>query len=236
MLTDKAIARAVGVLFIAATAAAVLSVTLINPALDDADYLQNLAGDENTVILATLMDFVTALSVVGVAVMLFPVLRRHDSGIAMSYVGARLLEGVVIVVGGLVSLMLLTLSQEYTATAAPETADFEPLGAVLLGARDWTDAIGTTVLFGVAALILYPVLYRTELVPRFLSVWGFVGAFLMLAGGISVLYGASPSSPLSVVLTLPLAVNEMVLALWLIIRGFSAAAVASEPAKAVVEV
>lgn len=228
MDANKWTARIVGALFITATAASVLSVLLINPILDDPDYLVNLAADEDRVIIGTLADLIAAVAVVGIAVMLFPVLKQHNEGIALGYVGVRTTEAAITIGGGISSLLLLKLSQEYVESGAPEASDYQPLGAVLLGARDWTDALGPMIVFCLSALILYGLLYQSELVPRFLSVWGLIGATMLLVAGLLVMYGESLTSMISVLLALPIAVNEMVLAAWLIVRGFSSSAIASE--------
>ena len=84
-----------------------------------------------------------------------------------------------------------------------------------------TDALGTATVFGISALILYGLLYQSELVPRWLSIWGFIGGVLIVVAGIRGLYGHSPSSTLSVILTIPIGLQEMVLAVWLIVKGFT---------------
>ncbi len=73
-------------------------------------------------------------------------------------------------------------------------------------------------------------LYQSRIVPRFLSVWGLVGAVVLLTAGVLGLYGESSTSTTSVLLTVPIAVNEMVLAAWLIVRGFDRSATAPEHA------
>jgi hypothetical protein len=165
-------------------------------------------------------ELILASAVIGIAALLFPYLKRQNEGLAVGYVGARIIEGAIIILGGISSLLLLTLSREFLESGSGETAPFGPSGALLLEARVWTDALGTATVFGISALILYGLMYRSELVPRWLSVWGFIGAVLVIAAGIRGLYGHSPSSTLSVILTIPIGLQEMVLAVWLIVKGF----------------
>lgn len=230
MNASKATARIVGALFIVATVAAALSVAFLNPLLDDPDYLAKLSADEGRVVLATLLDLTTAAAVIGIAVMFYPVLRQRSEGLALGYVGARIVEGTVIVISALGSLLLLTSSQEYVQATAADAAGFQPLGTVLLKARDWTDLLGTMLAFGVSAVILNTLLYQTKLVPRFLSIWGLVGAALILVASVLGLSGESPTATSMVLLALPIAVNEMVLAVWLILKGFSPDARTAPPA------
>ena len=221
MKTDTGIARTAGLLFVVATAAAVAGDMLVRPIRDDDDYLVTFATHETRVIVGMVSELVLAAAVIGIAAVLFPVLKRSSEGLAVGYVGARIIEGAIIILGGISSLLLLTLSREFSEAAAAEASTFEPSGALLLEAREWTDALGTALVFGVSALILYGLLYRSEVVPRWLSVWGLVGAVLILVAGMRGLYGHSPTSTVSVALTLPIGVQEMVLAGWLIIRGFT---------------
>jgi hypothetical protein len=76
-------------------------------------------------------------------------------------------------------------------------------------------------------LILNYVLYQARLVPRWLSVWGLVGAALILAARMMVVFGLDLSSPTQIALDAPIAVQEMAFAVWLIVRGFNAAAFAA---------
>ena len=221
MFTDKTLARIVGILFIVATAAAAASQGVLGSLLDDAGYLTELSGNASQVRIGALLDLVTAAAVVGIPVMLFPILKRQSETISVAYLVARLLEAVVIIVGAVVMLALLALSQDFVATVAVDGAPFETTGSLLLSTRDLTDALGTQVIFSLTALILNYSLYRSRLVPRFLSTWGLVGAPLMLVSGLVALFGRDPFSTTSVVLAAPLAIQEMVFAVWLIVKGFN---------------
>ena len=230
MQSSKTTARTVGALFIVGTASAVIGDRLVRPIRGDADYLSTFASHETRVILSMVSELILASAVIGIAALLFPYLKRQHEGLALSYVGARIVEGMIIILGGISSLLLLTLSRDFLASGSSETAAFGPSGALLLEAREWTDALGTATVFGISALILYGLLYRSGLVPRWLSVWGFIGGALIVVAGMRGLYGHSPSSTLSVILTIPIGLQEMVLAVWLIIRGFPPATPSTRPA------
>jgi hypothetical protein len=121
----------------------------------------------------------------------------------------------------------LTLSQEYVQAAAPDASSFQTLGALLLSVIDWTHLVGVEIVFALTPLILNYLLYKSKLVPRFISVWGFIGAVLLLASGFLGMFGLSPKSPISMFFELPIAVQEMVFALWLIVKGFNPSAIVS---------
>ena len=91
--------------------------------------------------------------------------------------------------------------------------------------------LGPMIVLSLTALILNYILYQSRLVPRFISVWGLIGAALMLAAGLLGMFGLSPFSTIVILLGLPLALNEMVLAVWLIVKGFNSSAIASASAK-----
>jgi hypothetical protein len=221
MQTNTATARITGVLFIVATGAAIAGDALVRPIRDDAEYLTTFASHETRVIVALVSEFILASAVIGIAAMLFPILKRQNEGLAVGYVGARIIEGAIIILGGISSLLLLTLSREFIATAGSDASAFQAAGALLLEARTWTDALGTAAAFGISALILYSLMYRSGIVPRWLSMWGLIGAVGILIAAVRGLYGNSPSSTISVLLTLPIGVQEMVLAVWLIVKGFT---------------
>lgn len=222
-------ARAVGALFLVATAAGMVHVALASPVLGGDDLLADVAAGRDRLLLGALAVLVMAVAVAGISVAAYPVLRRRSPSLALGYVVARTTEAVFIAVGAVILIGLVVLSDQATSgTAAPGT-DLDALGAVLVGMREWgAAAVLDTAVFPVGALILYGLLYRARLVPRWLAGWGFAGALLYLAGGLLLALGQieAVSTPM-VVLNAPLGLNEMVLAVWLIVRGFDPAGLAA---------
>ncbi len=225
MYTDRTTARIVGALFILATATAIVGGSLLLP-LEEPDYLVAVATDEGQVVTGVLLELILVMSVFGIAVLLFPVLKRRNEGLALSYVGARVLEGVLLLAATVSALLTLALSQDYGTTGV---AGVEPLGDLLLAARDWTYLLGSVVVFGTTALILYSLLYQAKLVPVWLSLWGLGGGALILVRGLIEMYGAELSGVVQGVFAAPIAVQEMVLAVWLIVKGFSTPVLTPRP-------
>jgi hypothetical protein len=126
-------------------------------------------------------------------------------------------------------LTLLTVSRGFVDAGAADAVHFQALGDSVLGARDWAAAVLDLTAFGLSALILNYALYAARLVPRWLSVWGLAGASLYMAAGAMVMYGLEPLSTTQVALEAPLGLQEMALALWLIVKGFNAPAVVAAP-------
>ncbi len=186
MIQPKRTATTVGILFIIATMAGVISVALIGSILDPQGLLDNVAADDTNVVLAVLFDLVLAGAVIAIPVVMFPVLKQQSEGVARGYFAARLLEGMVIVLGAIVLLTLVTVSRE-SADAVAGATEFGSVGAALVVARDWTDLIGTQLVFGVTALILNLSMFRSLLVPRFISIWGLIGAALAIVSTLSIM-------------------------------------------------
>lgn len=216
----KTTARIIGVLFIVASVTAVVGGSLVALPLEQSGYLSNVADQSTQIITGVLLLVVQAIAVVGIAVMFFPILKRRNEGVALGFVGARTLEGVLVILGAVTALMVLTLSQGYGQTAA---VGVEALGDTLVAAYEWTYLLGPMLFFSVSALILYVVLYQARLVPNWLSIWGLIGGVLLLVRAVLEMYGIEFSAPMQGAFAAPIGINEMVLAIWLIVKGFNPA-------------
>ena len=219
----------VGVLFITATVTSSLYYVLVTPILDAPDYLVKVSENANLVIIGVLLYLIDCAAVVAIPIVLYPIFKKHNEALALGYVGSRIIESVTIIVGHISLLSLLTLSQEYVQAAAPDASHFQALGALLLAVIDRALLLGVEFVFSLTALILNYLLFRSRLVPRWLSVWGLVGATLLLASGFLVMFGLSPSptSAISMLLSYIIALQEMVFAVWLIGKGFNSSAIVS---------
>jgi hypothetical protein len=216
MFAAKTTARVVGVLFIVATSTAIVGGSLLLP-LGEPDYLVAVAAAEGRIVSGVLIELLLVMSVVAIAVMMYPLLKRQDEGLALGYIGARTVEGVLLLAAAVSGLLVLSLAQEYAAAGA---ADVRVVGDSLLAARDWTYLTGSLVMFGVTALILNGLLYRSRLVPTWLSVWGLFGGGLAVARGLLEMYGVEFTALMQGIFTAPIGVQEMVFAVWLIVKGF----------------
>ena len=211
------IARIVGALFIVATVAYSLGVVLLDPILGASDYLTNISANENTVIIGAFLVLIDAVAVAGIAILIYPVLKKHNETLALGYVGARIGESLLFSVNVITTLTLLTLSQEFAKAGALDTSYYQILGTVLLAAGNWAYLLGLGLAFAISALILNFVLYQSKLIPRWLSGWGFIGAALVFANFLLESFGINPVE----IFFLPIAVQEMVFAVWLIVKGFN---------------
>ena len=224
-MTDRATARVVGALFLVGTIAGLVGLPLQESVVGGGDYLTEASAHPDRLATGVLLQLVMGVAVVSIAVVIYPVLRRGTERLAMGYVVARVLEAVVYIVGGAGLLALITVSEKYVA--ADDPGAFAAAGRLIMAQRDWAGhAVLDAAVFSVGALVLNAAFFLSRLVPRWLSLWGLVGAAAYLIAGLLVMYGLEPLSTPQVVLEAPLGLQEIALALWLIIKGFDAHAAA----------
>lgn len=227
MDTHQRNATVAGVLFITATLAGILLVVLTGSILDAPDYLVQVAAHENRIVIGALLQFTMAAACAGIAIWLYPVLKNHDAALALGSVGFRIIEAVLFMVAAAGLLSLLSSSQEYVQAGAPGPDHFQTLGTFIVAARAWLATGLGAIAFCLGALMYYYVFYRSRLIPRWLSGWGLFAATSHLVAATLVMFGQEPFSPLSLLLNLPILLQEMVLAVWLIVKGFNPAAIPS---------
>jgi uncharacterized protein DUF4386 len=231
MSSERKSAIWIGVLWIMATVFPASSI-LAWSALDDGEgILANAATHKNQLITWALLNLAGAVAAAGVAFMFYPILNRaaHTSvkkGLALWYVGTRITEGGMYLVAVLAIWAFLPLSREFAAAGAPDASHFQTSGDVLQTTSDLALTLAQSV-FAIGAVMLYYLLFQSMLVPRWLSLWGLVAAPLFLIASLSLLWTGDPNSTLANVLFAPLGVQEMVIAVWLIARGFRPAAVST---------
>jgi len=187
------------------------------------DYLARLSANETHTLVGVLIEIVWTLAVVGIIVTLSPVLKRHDEASALGFYSLRFMEAIGNMAGTIILFALLALSREFVQAGAPDAPYYQTAGDVLLAARDGAFTIGAGFVWSLSALLLNYALYRSKLVPRWLSAWGLVGATLSFATYLMQVFGVNPTD----LLFLPIAVQEMVFAVWLIVKGFNVSALAS---------
>ena len=141
-----------------------------------------------------------------------------------------IIEGVFYIVAALCLLSLSSLSQDYVSLGVPPNPYFKTMGLSLLATRDWANFVLGVLCFCLGALMYYIIFLRSKLVPGWLTIWGFLGIGLLFSMALMILFGAEPSG-MTLVLALPIALQELVLAVWLIVKGFNASAIDSEPAR-----
>jgi len=210
----------VGVLYIVGTIAGILSLVFTGSILSDPNYLIRVSENQNQILLGVLLVLAMGFSLAMMSVVLFPILKKQNEALAFGAVVFRgMLEAVLYIAVAISWLLLLTISQEYVKAGVPDASHFQTVGALLLKA---TDRIGSIldIVFSLGALMIYCLFYQSKLIPRWLSVWGIIGAILYLASGLFSMFSVDFG-----ILEAPLALQEMVMAVWLIVKGFNLSSV-----------
>ncbi|WP_405432085.1 DUF4386 domain-containing protein [Micromonospora sp. NBC_00617] len=173
------------------------------------------AGAVTGVAWGGVLEMVVALACIGTAVVLYPVVKRQNETLALGFVGIRVLEAATIIAGIVVIMSLVTVRQ---AEPSPEVT---ATGEALIALHDWTFLTGQGFLPAVNAVLLGTLLYRSRLVPRALPVLGFIGAPLLTTTFVATVFGFwTQVSLASALLTMPIALWELSLGIWLIVKGF----------------
>ena len=229
MDSTRNVARAVGVLFILTFITSIGAVIAYGPVLSDSNYITG-AGADTRVFLGAFLELFLIITNIGCAIVLFPLLKRVNEGIALGYVAARLVECTFILVGILSVLAIVTLRQ---GAAGADAGSLVLIGKSLRAIHDWTFLLGPGFTDGIGTgLMLGYLMYRSGLVSQRMALFGVVGGPLLAASGIAVLFGAIPQgSPVQSIMTIPEIVWEAFLGLWLTFKGFSPSPIASNASR-----
>jgi len=217
----------VGLLFISATVASLLSAMSLDSVLDAPNYLLTVSASGSQMVITVILWLIAATSAVATSFMLYPIIRKHIESLSMGYVVLRIFENILYVIGAVSLLVMLSVSQSYVAGAV-DVSYYQALGILLQSLQHWSVTIGTLVFFGLGSMALNYVLYQSQLIPRWLSLWGLIGAFLALLYGLLAISGLGTGldSQLTL-LAMPIFIQEMLFAVWLIVKGFNSDVITS---------
>jgi hypothetical protein len=229
MNSNRRTAIIVGALFLTAMVTSLLGGIWLETILTAPDYLSTVSANQTQVIIGVLLELINVAAVVGIPVMMFPILKMFNESTALGYLGFRILEAATLIVAVLSPLVLIALSQEYLTTGAADAAYFQTLGTLFIAARAYLTGVLVTVFFSISALLFYYLLYQSKLVPRFISVWGFIAVALVFTWNLLETIGISISA--GIIFGLPIILNEIFLGIWLIAKGFNSAAFTSGSAE-----
>ncbi len=217
----------VGVLFILGTVTGVIAAVIESPILEAPDYLVKFAANDGPITIAAFLQFGMAISCAGIGIALYPIMKRYREGQAVAVAGFRVMEGMLQVVGGISTISLLALSQEFVRAGAADPANFQILGAVIKTGSNWMNNGPMPLCWCIAALMYYSVFFQYRLVPRWLSGWGLAGIILTILSSVLITLNIMPAvDSLQTAANLPIMLQEMVFAVWLIAKGIQPAPIA----------
>lgn len=217
----------VGVLYIIGTVSGILSVVVTGSLLDAPGSPEQISANANQIILGALFVLTMGLALAMVPVLMYPVLKKHNQVLALGYVVFRgALETVAYMAMVVSWLSLVKISQGFAQAGIPAASGLQALGVLILDGHDATRSV-LEIVFPLGALMFYSVLYQSKLIPRWLSGWGLLAAIVWFAAGLLGTFQLIvPMSPLQLALSFPIFLQEMVMAVWFIVKGFNPAAVA----------
>ena len=223
MTSARKTALAVGVLFLLTFITSIGAVFAYGPILSDANYITG-SGSDSRVFLGAFLELLLIVTNIGCAVVLFPLLKRQNEGLALGYVAERIVEGVFILIGLLSLLAIVTLREQ---AAGADAATLVTIGKTLRAIHDWTFLLGPSFADGIGTgAILGYLMYRSGLVGRRMALFGLVGGPLLVAAAVAVLLGIIPQgSAVQGVATAPEFIWELFLGLYLTFKGFKSSPV-----------
>jgi len=223
MNSNRKTAIIAGILIIIGMIAGMLSVV---PSVESPDYITEVSANQNQVLTGALFQFTLVPIYIGFALLLYPILKKYNESLAIGFVSFRIIAGIFQLIGVIVLPLFLLLSQEFLKSTTPDLLYFQFFGDILKLGRDLANHVGMMLATGLGNLILYYILYKMKLVPRWLSSWGLIGNILAMLASFLILFRLiDVITPHFVVLTIPLVLQEIVLAIWLIVKGFNSSVI-----------
>lgn len=207
-----------GVLLIAGLVAGIFSVV---PVIDGADYLVKASTNENQVLIGACFQLLMVVAYVGIPISMYPILSKHNKRLALGSVAFGIIAGVFIIIGVILLLLLLTLSHEFAKVGTLDGSYFQTLGGLLQAGRDLVNHVAITLAFVLAMLLFNCIFYQTQLVPRWLSVCGLIGSTLSLMASLLFMIRFIGLDATYMMLNIPIAFQQLVLAIWLVVKGFN---------------
>jgi len=235
MNTYRTNAIIVGVLFLIALILNLIASGISDPILSAPDYLDKAYSNKTPIIIGCLLNFICAVAMIFIPIVLFPVAKKFSVNLALGYVVFRFLEGVFFIYLAIKTLTFVSLSKAYISAEGQSAFYLQALGQSIQSEFHWAMLVYITI-FTLGALTFYSLLFKSKLVPRFLSIWGILAAGVMVVavmmGMFSMgIFNNMPLMQAMVYFAPPIALNELTLSIWLIAKGFNASAISVMAAK-----
>ena len=228
MNSTRKIAVITGVIFIIATVASLLAAALM-PVQTGTDYLTQFSAHTNQVAAGAFLYIVAYFASAGIAIAMYPVMKGSNAGLALGSVIFRTIEAAFYMVGLLCLLSLPTLGQQFTTAGAADRTSLRAIGDLSVNVHDHAALLGVFA-FCLGAFMYYYLFFQSRLIPRWLSGFGIVAIILMMAGCVLSLFSGNRITSY-IPLVFPIFLQEMVLAVWLIVKGFNPSVIASKSGK-----
>lgn len=225
----KNTARIVGVVYLAGFVVGIGGNILIQSVLGKPNYLSIVPANSMTIAIGAILWLMSGVGDIAHGVMMFPILKKHSERMAIGYLAARIVDAIFIAVMVLFILMQIPLASEYLKAATTNESNLLSLGTLFSQAQLYSYEIGMSAV-GFSGFLLCYTLYKTNLLPRWLAIWGLAGYVIILLGMISAVIG----SGLGDILSIPGGLWEVFAGVWLIVKGFNSNAIANIGGRSIV--
>ena len=209
----------VGALLILSIVVGILS---IDPVIDGMDNLESVSINSNAILIRAFMQFILGLIYASIPIILYTLLKKINTSLTIGFLVFRIISVGFIFIGWLSILLLLALSQEFVSSGSPELLYFKTLDNLLRSGRDLINHVAMPLILSVGNLMFYYILYQSKIIPKWLSLWGLIATILssVLASLLLMFDVIGIINATYVSLAFPTALLEIVLATWLIVKGF----------------
>jgi hypothetical protein len=208
---------AAGVVFILTTIAGVLCLGNLGTMLAGPDFIRGVAAGSDRLAIAATLEAAMGLGCAGIALALYPVVRQTNPGLAIGSVGFRIVEGTLLLLVAACWTALATIGQDASTANSLDAASTRASADLLRTLAGQFGALAN-VPFCVGATLYYFAFWQSRQAPRWLTGWGIAAAIPYVAAGIYAFVGRTDVQTYTV-LMIPMAVQEMVFAVWLIAKG-----------------
>jgi len=216
MNQSKKIAKIAGILFLTVNFTSLLGGGLIESIIDAPNYLAIISAKATQITIGFYLELINGIAVVGLAAMLFPILKKHNEYLSRAFIVFRIIESIFCIVSSIIPILLLLLIKEVVKSGGLNDPYIQTLGNLLIAARSFMTSLLIPVFFCLGALLFYNISYQSKLIPRYISVWGIIGVVLILIVNL-----AKIDISIGLFLALPIILNELFLGIWLIVKGFN---------------
>lgn len=218
MNSNRKIAIYAGILIIIGMVAGMLSIV---PSVESPDYLTEVYANQNQVLSGAFFQFIMSLAYLGIGILLYPIIKRFSNSLSIGFLNFRIIASTLVILGTILLLSILALSQEFVKNSTQNTLDFEAIGNVLKITRDYINHVFMILVLCTGNFMLYLLLMKSKLIPQWLSVWGLFGTLLSAIASVLILFQVVEVITTEyLILNVPTAMLELILGIWLIVKGF----------------
>lgn len=215
----RKVSKLAGFLIILGIIAGALSIV---PSVESETFLEDAFPDANGVLIGAVFQFMLVPIYIGFALVLYPVLRDNHKSLAVGFVGFRFMAGVFQIFGLLLLPLFIFSSEQYLGDTDANSQYYQTTGEMLKLIRDLTNHLGVMLATGLGNLMLYCIFLKEKHIPKWLSIWGVIGNTLVVLAGFFLLFGVIEVVSIEYgIVTMPLVIQEIVLAAWLMVKGLN---------------